>query len=411
VKRIVLLALGVSLLPGSDGGLCTGADWPRYRGPNGDGIAPDVKLPAVWPKSLKPRWAVSLGEGFSSPAVAKGRVFVLAQAGHEEEVRCLDARTGKHLWRRSYRARYVSGLAGNGPRATATVDGDRVYTVGAAGDMRCLSVTDGAVLWQASFKAAFRFRRPTYGLSPSPLIDGERVIVHTGARDGASVVALNKRTGTVIWSSQSDPAGYASPMIVAASETRGPRQLIVFTRHALISLNPDTGALHWRYPWRTSYEQNIAQPMLEGDLLTITSLTGFLGLRLTRESGKPTYRKAWRNNNMAAHFSCPVTRDGYLYGLHGRRAELRCIDLKDGSVVWSQGMPARQRGGIVLADTCLLIYTDRGRLVVADASPKGYHERARYDIAGRNWVPPVVAAGDLFLRDHSSLRCIPLPAP
>jgi outer membrane protein assembly factor BamB len=387
------------------------ADWPQFRGPTRDGVAPDVRLPATWPKELTKRWEAPLGEGFGSPAVAQGRVFVLAQEGRDEVAIALEAATGKTVWRHAWSARYSTGLAGTGPRATATVDGERVYTIGATGEMYCFAAADGKVLWQKSFRAAFRFRTPTYGFSSSPLVDGERVIVQPGARDGASVVALDKKTGDVAWTSQNDPPGYASPIIVPASPTRGPRQLVVFTELGLVSLNPDTGGFYWRYDWQTSYEQNVAQPMLDGDRLVITTLSGCAALQLAKERDQPVAREVWRNDNLLDHFSCAVTQGGYLYGVHSRRPTLRCLELSDGRVRWSQPLPASERAGIVLADGHLLVYTDTGDLVVCDAAPAGYRERARYALAGRNWVPPVIAQGCLFLRDKSTLRCLVLPKP
>jgi len=275
--------------------------------------------------------------------------------------------------------------------------------------MYCLRVQDGQVLWHKSFKRAFNFRVPTYGYSPSPLVDGERIFVHVGGRGGDSVVAMEKDTGEVIWKALSDPAGYASPMMVPASPSRGQEQLIVFTEAGLVSLDPEDGRLFWRYPWTTVYEQNIAQPVLDGDLLVITSLSGAAALRLVSEKGKPAFREVWRDGGMAVHFSCPVGYRGYLYGPHGRSPDLRCVQIATGQVRWSRPRLASQRAGIVLAAGKLLTYTDRGTLVVADASPTGYREYADIRVTGHTWVPPVLADGCLFLRDSSSLSCIPLP--
>ena len=142
----------------------------------------------------------------------------------------------------------------------------------------------------------------------------------------------------------------------------------------------------------------------------LSSLTGLAALDLSSRAGKPTFTEAWRNRAMAVHFSCPVVYDGHLYGCHGqRRLELRAIDVTDGRVRWSEPVPGIQRAGIVRAGACLLIYTDAGRLVVVDADPRAFRQRAAYDLAGSNWSPPVVAAGCLFLRDRQSLRCVELP--
>jgi len=396
------------LLVLASAGLGRAADWPQYRGPGRDGVAPEVRLPDAWPKKLQERWRIRLGEGFSSPAVAGGRAFVISQEGRDEVVRCLDAGTGREIWRHAYRAEFRSSW-GDGPRATPTVAGDRVYTVGGTGEMYCLAAADGRVAWSKSFRRAFRFRVPTYGYSPSPLVDGERLLVHVGGRRRDSVVAMDKRTGKVIWKALSDPPGYASPMIVPASPSRGGRQLIVFTEHALVSLDPKGGELYWRYPWRTTYEQNIAQPVLHGDLLVITSLTGTAALRLAVKNGKPSFRQAWRKGRMTTHFSCPVGYKGCLYAAWGRSPVLRCVEIATGAVRWSRRGLASQRAGIVVADGKLLIYTDAGRLIVADASPHQYREYADIRVAGHNWIPPVLADGRLFLRDSRSLRCIDLP--
>jgi len=402
-RRDAVLAVAAALV----GLTAPAGDWPQFRGPNRDGAAPGAKLPEVWPKELRVRWRAPLGEGFSSPAVAAGKVFVISGEGNEEVARCLEAGSGRELWRRAYAARYRSSWGG-GPRVTPTVDGDRVYTIGGTGEMHCLSTANGAPAWRIAFKEAFHFRVPTYGCASSPLVDGDRLLVHVGGTRGDSVVALDKRTGKVIWKALDDPPGYASPILVPASKVTGPRQLVVFSESGLASVDPGSGALFWRYPWTTSYEQNIATPILQGRLLLVTSLSGTAVLRLGVADGKPVVAELWRRPTPITHFSCPVADNGFLYLPHGRRTDLRCIAIADGRECWRADLPGRQRAGMVLADAKLLIYTDRGRLLVADASPDGFRKRAEYALAGRNWVPPILANGCLFLRDEGSLQCVEL---
>src|SRR5262245_38178479 len=289
-----------------------GEDWPQWRGPRRDGVASGEGLQTDWPEDGPPvLWTARGGEGFSSLAIADGRLITIVQDGGDEVVLCLDAEKGRQLWRFAYAARFTRD--GVGPRATPSVVGNHVYTLGARGHLYCLKTATGKEVWHRDLCADFDASLPVWGFACSPLVDGDLLLIHTGA-PGASVMALHRFTGKVRWKALDDPAGYSSPVLSMAG---GVRQVLFLTGTSLVGLEPQTGRLLWRFPFETPHEANAATPLVRGDYVFVSAgyNQGCALVRIVKnDDGSLEARRVYKNNLMRNHFSSSVFHGEHIYG-------------------------------------------------------------------------------------------------
>ena len=381
------------------GTLAWAADWPQWRGPNRDGISAETGLLDVWPKGGPPLvWKTQgLGEGYSSAAIANGRLFIQGQHGDEEYVLAFDADTGKQLWR-VHTGIPFNESRGHGPRSTPTVDGDRLYALAADGMLVCLETATGKTIWGYNIVDHFHGRVPHWGISESPLVVGNRVVVTPGG-PGAGVVALDKTTGKLLWQSQSDSAAYSSPMIYDAG---GSRRVVVFTADAALGLDLASGKLQWRYERVANGTANIATPIVSGGEIFLSSNYG-TGCVLLKTGGSDA-AEVYFNRNMQNHYSTSVLVDGYLYGFSS--SILTAMKFETGDVAWRDRSVGK--GSLIYADRHLYALGEDGIVGLVDASPAGYHEISRFEIPKGGyptWSQPVIANGKLYLREQDNLFC------
>ena len=379
------------------------ADWPQWRGPHRDGISAETGLLPTWPAG-GPRlaWkAEGLGEGYSSFAVVGDRLYTQGQYGDQEFVVAFDTKAGKQLWKTpSGRAYHES--RGNGPRGTPTVDGDRLYALGADGTLLCLDTATGQRVWGMNVVGRFGGRVPNWGVSESPLLDGNRVIVTPGG-PGASVVALEKTNGNLLWQSQSDPAGYSSPVTVEAAQSR---TVVVFTARAAIGLDVNSGELQWRYDKTANRTANIATPIVHDGYVFLSSDygTGCALLKLTPGGSTVTASEIYFNRDMRNHYSSSVLVGDYLYGFSSNI--LTAMRFLTGEVAWRNRSVGK--GSVTYAEGNLYALSEDGMVGLIEASPDGYKEKSRFEIhkgSYPTWTPPVIASGKLYLRDQDNLYC------
>ncbi|MBI3269043.1 MAG: PQQ-binding-like beta-propeller repeat protein [Planctomycetes bacterium] len=377
------------------------ATWPGWRGPRHDGLSSESDALAAWPPGGPRRlWKVSVGEGFSSVAVGGGRVFTMGNARAEDSVWCLDAATGATVWRYSYPCRSSPGYPG--PRATPTLDGNRVYAVSAKGHVTALDVTFGAVAWVRDVTSLPGAQPPQYDFSTSAVVLDSLLVLNMGTAG----LALDKATGSVAWQSANGQCSYASPV---PFETRGQPAIALFGIDALLALNPANGQVLWQFPWKTSFGANVADPVVVGDKVFISSGYGTGCALLKHGEGNP--EALWQNKELKAHFANCVYVQNHLFGLDGNVGEagssLRCLDPATGQVKWSQ--PGLS-GSLCATEDRLLVLTLDGELVLVEASPKGYHELGRaHVLGGRAWSLPVLCGGRVFCRNvEGELICLDL---
>ncbi|MEA3211400.1 MAG: outer membrane protein assembly factor BamB [Chthoniobacter sp.] len=421
-------------------------DWPQWLGPQRDAVWRESglleKFPATGPSV---RWRAPIGGGYSGPAVAEGRVYLLdrqlakdvsnprnaferGRIPGSERVLCLNEADGKLLWVHEYDCPYTVSYAA-GPRATPLVSGGKVYTLGAEGNLCCLDAGTGQEIWARDFKKDFGVTTPMWGFAGHPLLDGNKLICLAGG-DGSVAVAFDKDTGKELWRALSarEP-GYAPPMIYEAG---GKRQLIVWHPEALNSLDPETGALYWSEPGKANAGMTIATPRKLGDLLYVTSFyNGSVMLRL--DADKPGATRVWQSKKAsekdtdALHstMSTPFLEDGYIYGVCSY-GQLRCLKAGTGERVWETfaattgGEPVRWANAFLVKNGGrFFLFNEKGDLIIAKLTPQGYEEISRGHLLEPTntdphrpvvWSHPAFANRSVYARNDREIVCASLAA-
>jgi outer membrane protein assembly factor BamB len=387
--------------------------WPQWRGPLRDGRAPEGAFRTDWDKRPPTQlWKTECGGGYSSLAVVGGKVYTQDRQGDRERVICLDAESGKGLWNFGYAADYagMDRTYAQGPRATPTIDGNRLYAMGAAGKFICLDISKApdAAVWEHDTASEFRAKLPQWGIACSPLVEGDLVIVQPGGRDG-SVVAFDKMSGDVRWKAGSEESGYSSPI---AATIGGVRVFYAMTAKSLICIRAGDGAILDQQPWLTQHGGNIATPVVLKDYVFISSGYG-KGCALFRADVRGESAKLVRVYNRAGkvmqnHHSTCVFKDGFLYGYDDSR--LRCVDFAKG--IEKEGWDAdvlQGKGSVILAGNHLIVLTERGELGLVEATSEEFRFLARLPSGlngSQNWTLPVLVDGRLYLRDNQKVICL-----
>ena len=376
-------------------------DWPQWRGPNRDGRSAETGLLTEWPSAGPPlAWkAAGAGTGYSSISTSAGKLFTVGSRGGTEFVHAFDLATGRKLWEAANGAEYGNDR-GNGPRSTPTVDGDRLYIMGASGDLSCLETAAGKRVWSLNVLKEFGGSNPRWGLSESPLVYGDRVLVNAGG-PGASIVALDKRTGKVIWKSESDGAGYSSAVVQRVGDTE---QAVFFTATRALGVDVKDGRLLWQYPRVANRVANIATPVVKDNFVFLSSDygTGSALLELEPSGGGVTATEVYFTQEMRNHHSSSILVGEHLYGFSS--AILTALRFADGVTAWKDRSVGK--GSLVFADGHLYLYSENGVVGLAEATPAGYREKGRFSIqqAGLpTWAHPVISGGHLFIRDQDTI--------
>lgn len=398
-RSTVLVALAMACLSQAR------ADWPQFLGPTRDGVYSGKPLSGPWPaEGPRKLWVRDVGQGFSGPVVLGKRVFLFHRTDNQELIECFETDTGKTLWKEGVPAHYSDDFGfDEGPRGTPAIQGQRLVAIGADAVVQCRDINNGRLLWSVDGRKQFGARKGFFGLAPSPLIQGSQVILNIGGTDGAGVVALRLEDGSVAWKAGEDEASYASPI---TASIHGKTRILVLTREALMSLNPENGQTFFRYPWRPAMNASVsaATPLVQSDQVFLTASydTGAILLDCT-DTG---VRTVWQSKQaISAHYATCVAVDGYLYGFEGRQeqgCDLRCIEWKTGAVRWTQERLGA--GTLIRVDKELLILTEKGELILADADPKTFHVNRRAQILPfLARAHPALSDGVLFARSKDKL--------
>jgi outer membrane protein assembly factor BamB len=376
----------------------TAGDWPQWRGPNRDGISKETGLLKQWPTEGPPLvWkAKGAGAGYSTMSVSGGRLFTMGLRGDREFVIAFDVATGKEAWATAHGGAYRDSR-GDGPRGTPTVDGNNVYALGGNGDLSCLDARTGRIVWGMNVLQKFGGENIGWGISESPLVIGEKLLVNAGG-PGASIVALNKKDGALIWKSQSDKAGYSSGMPVEIGSTT---QVVFFTDKRALGLDLKDGKLLWEYPRAANDTANVATPVVRGNRVFISSDYGTgAGLVEIKADGKA--QEVYFTKEMRNHHSSSVLIGDYLYGFSS--SILTAMKFDTGEVAWKDRSVGK--GSLVYADGNLYCLSENGVVGLVEATPTAYNEKGRFRIQQGSlptWTHPVVARGRLYLRDQDTI--------
>jgi outer membrane protein assembly factor BamB len=376
-------------------------DWPQWRGLKRDGISAERGLLKDWPGGGPPvAWrAAGAGAGYSSFSAAHGRIYTLGARGGTEYLMAYDAATGKKAWEIAH-GRQFSNDRGDGPRSTPTVDGDRLYTFGGSGDMSVVDAATGKVFWKINLLEKFGGSNIQWGLSESPLVLSDRILVSPGGR-GASIVALSKTDGSVIWKSLSDEPGYSSAVL---HEAGGVREAIYFMAERALGIDVDTGKLLWSYNQVANRTANVATPIVRGNFVFLSSDygTGAALLELTAGSKSIAARQVYFTRDMRNHHATSVLIGDYLYGFSD--SILTAMKFDSGQVAWRDRSVGK--GSVVFADDRLYLYSEEGVVGLAEANSGAYREHGRFQIktgGAPTWSHPIVSNGKLFIRDQDNI--------
>jgi outer membrane protein assembly factor BamB len=382
-------------------------DWPGFRGPHGDGHYEQTPIATNWPADgLRPIWKQPIGGGYASFAIAGGRAFTIEQRREQEAVTAYDVETGRELWATAYPADFDEPLGGDGPRATPCFSEGKVFSIGAMGDFLCLDAVTGKVLWKVNILTENLANLLSYGTATSPLVVQDKVIVQAGGMKGRSVVAYDKLTGKIIWRVLDDGAAYASPMLV---QLAGQQQLLVVTDHRAVGLQVQDGALLWTTPWIVKQNnRDNAQPVLLAAnrfLLSAGYGTGCEAVEISRTNSGFEAKPLWHNLWLKNKFTSSVFWQGFVYGLD--EDMLVCLDAQTGERKWKDGRYGY--GQVVVADGYLIVLGGDGQLALVKASPDRYQEVAHFQaIEGKTWNHPAMSGGKILLRNAVQMACFDL---
>ena len=384
--------------------LCAVADWPQWRGPNRDGVAPMLVEPKTWPEKLSRRWKVAVGEGHSSPIVAEGKVFLHSRRGEEEVVAAYDPRTGRELWIARYAAPYTVNPAatrhGKGVKSTPVYAGGRLFTYGITGVLSAFEAKSGKLLWRKEFSREYQHTSPLYGSAMSPLVERGLLIAHTGGHDNGALVAFDTSTGSQKWRWTGDGPGYGSPLAIDAS---GIRQVVTQSQNAALSVDVSNGKLLWKIPLRTPYDQNSVTPLLHRDILILSGL-GYGTLAV--KPGASAADRLWHIKDVSLYMSSPVSAGNLIFGMsHRNRGQFFTLEPSSGKVLWTTPGREAENAAILSAGSLVLILKNDGELIAARAGAKAFEPIRRYTVAdSETWAHPApLGARGILIKDFDSL--------
>jgi outer membrane protein assembly factor BamB len=366
------------------------ADWPKWRGPDANGISSETDWnPMAIQNGGKALFRVHLGSGWSAVSVQGNRLYSMGNVNNQDIVYCLDAKTGKEIWRFSY-----SCDAGNypGPRSTPVLDNDHVYTVSREGHLFCLDGVSGKIIWKHHLAREFKAAAPTWGFAGSAVIEGEMLLVNAGIHG----MAFEKSTGKLLWGA-GGTGGYSTPVIFTY---QGKRMAALFGEVKLHGVDVITGKVLWSYDWETEWHVNAADPLIIDDRIFISSGYNRGSALLRLEGG--TIRTVWTQNEMNTQFSSTIHLGDYLYGIDGNVGSgyLKCLDVRTGRVQWARNTGF---GSLISAAGRLIVLNEKGTLTIVQADPAGYREIAAAQgfLKAKCWNAPVLSNGVLYLRNNN----------
>lgn len=391
-------------------GLARAEEWPEWRGPRNDGIVKGEKILETWPTGGPTKvWSVEVGKGFASPIALDGKLYVMSNGNKSDVLFCLDAASGKTLWRQEYPWGFKGQMSGEslrpdwtGSRASPLIEGDRMYTHGIAGDVVAWDLS-GKIIWQVNVLNETGSTTLTWAQASNPTIEGDLLLIQ-GGKGGPVAMALNKKTGKGVWAAENGLGGYAKPVVI---EVGGKKQVIIFGGNALWGLDLQNGKTLWKFDWETEYDINAATPIFHDGKLFLTSAykQGRNSLlQVTTTGVKEIYTK----KDITSKYQPPIFENGYIYG--NSEGTVRCVKFDTGAVMWT--IPNADRigqGGSLLRiePDYLLMYSERGKAILARATPEKYEKLAQASLAEGNnlWATPLVYHGKMYIRGKSELAC------
>jgi outer membrane protein assembly factor BamB len=383
------------------------ADWPQWRGPNRDAKVTGFEAPTTWPKMLTKTWNVTVGDGVATPALVGNKLYTFSRQGGDEITRCLDAATGKEVWKDKYPAEAVTGAASSfgGPRASPAVADGKVVTFGVDSTLSCLDAATGRKVWRKDSLGDF----PRFSTSSSPIITaggtpGEQIVItEYGGDDGGGLVAYDLATGKRKWVWNGDGAAYGSPVLMTVNGTHA---VVSETAGNIVALAPADGNLLWKTPFKVRY--NAATPVVDGQTVIYSgSGKGTSAVAVEKTGSGLAAKELWSNGRIGVQFNTPVIKNGLVFGISDKD-QLFCLDAKTGKTAWTAPLKTYPRpngyGSVVDAGPVLFVLNPSGELIVFEPTDKEFKKVASYSVASvGTYAYPVIADKRAFIKDKDSV--------
>ena len=384
------------------------AQWPQWRGPNRDGVVAAANVPSAWPAKPTIKWTQKVGEGYSTPVVANGCIFVHGRQDPEETVVALDLATGTPVWTAKYRSAFNKNKYANemskGPFSTPLVANGIVYTLGTSAVLSAFDEATGALKWRKDWSKEIDTSKMFTGTAMSPIIDSGVLVVHVGDDGAGAFHAFDPATGAENWTLAGHGPGYASPIVASFGDTR---QLITMTDKAVVGIAVADGKELWQVPFPDEWNENIVTPVVSGEVLIVSGIRkGTFGYRIARTGTAFAATQVWHNGDMPMYMSSPVVDAGIVYGFSNRRkGQLFALDATSGRVRWATEGRTSANVALQIAGPNLVVLTTDGDLIVVKRSAEKYEELQRYKVAdSQTWAQPVLLKDGVLIRDVDSVK-------
>jgi outer membrane protein assembly factor BamB len=378
-------------------------DWPQWRGPNRDAKASGFKAPKSWPKELTQKWKTNVGSGDATPALVGDKLYVFGREGNKETIRCLNAATGKEVWQEQYETPAVSGpdaSVHSGPRSSPTVADGKVVTLGVCGTLSCLDAATGKLLWR---KTDFPDQWPRFHTATSPLVVGGQCITQLGKESEGAIVAYDLATGEQRWKWTSEGPGYASPVLLTLG---GTKMIVTLTAKSIVGINATDGKLLWQTPFvAQGMNYNAATPIVDGETIVVSGAgRGTKAFKIEKQGDAFAATELWSNPDIAVQFNTPVLKNDLLFGVSARDV-LFCLNSKTGATVWTAPASGRRGfGSVVDAGPVLVSLTPTCQLAVFEPSDKEFKQIATYKVAEADtYAYPIISGSSVFIKDKDSV--------
>jgi len=402
ISTLIFISMVVALFTNST--FVYAADWPIYRGPQHNGISSEnnwiADFPAAGPKQL---WKKAVGIGFSSMTISNGRVYTMGNSGksgpnaNQDTVFCFNAETGNEIWKHTYSCPLEPKYYEGGTLSTPTVDGNVVYTISKMGHLFCFDAATGSVKWQKNMNKDFGFKLPTWHFAGSPFVYENMLILNLGDAG----VALNKNNGSVIWDNGKGICGYSTPVPFTME---GQKCVAILGASYIIGVRISDGKVLWKSPFENSTKVNAADPVIVGNEVFASSGYNHGCVKIKITGGN--VETLWQNKNMRNKINCSLYWKGYIYGFD--ESKFTCLDFKDGSIKWSDG--SLGMGALMMStDGRMIIISDKGELVIANADPEKFDIISRAQILpkAKCWTTPILSNGKIYARNtNGDIVCV-----
>ncbi|MGC1391849.1 MAG: PQQ-binding-like beta-propeller repeat protein [Bacteroidales bacterium] len=377
-------------------------DWPQWRGMNRDSKVTGFKAPAVWPADIKQEWKVTVGFGDATPVIVGNKIYLNTRQGDQEVVLCLDAATGKELWKNAYPSMAVTGPSASqhpGPRGTPAVSNGKIVTFGAAGILSCLDATNGKLIWRKDNPSnAF----PAFFTGASPLLTDGMCILHIGKKDDGQVIALDLSSGAEKWKWSGEGPSYSSPSVMTVE---GKKLLIVITEKNIMALGLADGKQLWQIstPVQQRY-YNCVSPYIDGQTIYLTGQgTGLKAIKVEKSGNDFVTKELWNNSEVGAKWNTPILKDGFLYGFTDQK-RIYCVNAATGQTSWIDNAVSSDFSTIVDCGSVIIGLTSTDNLIVLKPDGKAYSEVVKYKVSDTPiYAYPVISGKSIYVKDAETL--------